>query len=68
MPKDLRGEEVAKGVDPVTGHTPIEKGQPQVVRELPTISIISHPSKVMLRIILNRLKSKAEELLAEEQT
>ncbi|KAH3701390.1 hypothetical protein DPMN_076375 [Dreissena polymorpha] len=35
MPKDLRGEEVAKRVDPVTGHTPIEKGQPQVVRELP---------------------------------
>ena len=32
-----------------------------------TISLISHPSKVMLRVILNRLKAKAEELLAEEQ-
>ena len=32
-----------------------------------TISLISHPSKVMLRIILNRLKSKAEEILSEEQ-
>ncbi|XP_052212126.1 uncharacterized protein LOC127831172 [Dreissena polymorpha] len=28
---------------------------------------ISHPSKVMLRLILNRLKSMVEELLAEEQ-
>ena len=28
---------------------------------------ISHPSKIMLRIILNRLKGKAEELLSEEQ-
>ena len=32
-----------------------------------TISLISHPSKVMLCIILNHLKSKAEELLSEEQ-
>ena len=32
-----------------------------------TISLISHPSKIMLRVILNRLKDKAEELLAEEQ-
>ena len=26
-----------------------------------------HPSKIILRVILNRLKAKAEELLAEEQ-
>ena len=32
------------------------------------ISLISHPSKVMLCIILNHLKSKAEMLLSEEQT
>ena len=32
-----------------------------------TISLISHPSKVMLRIILNRLKPQAEEIIAEEQ-
>ncbi|XP_052215828.1 uncharacterized protein LOC127834211 [Dreissena polymorpha] len=32
-----------------------------------TISVIKHPIKVMLGIILNRLKSQAEEPLTEEQ-
>ena len=32
------------------------------------ISLISHPSKVMLKIILNRLKPQAERIIAEEQT
>ena len=32
-----------------------------------TISLISHTSKIMLRVILNRLKKEAEEYLAEEQ-
>ena len=32
-----------------------------------TIIRISRPSKIMLRVILNRLKAKTEELLVEEQ-
>ena len=32
-----------------------------------TISLISHPSKVMLKVILNRLKPQAEKIIAEEQ-
>ena len=32
-----------------------------------TIRLFSHPSKIMPRVVLNRLKAKAEELLAEEQ-
>ena len=32
-----------------------------------TISLISHQSKVMLKIILNRLKPQAENIIAEEQ-
>ena len=32
-----------------------------------TISLISHPSKVMLKIILNRLKPQTEEIIAEKQ-
>ena len=32
-----------------------------------TIGLISHPSKVMPKIILNRLKPQAEKIIAEEQ-
>ena len=47
----------------------------QLVRDLTTekqgksttICHISHPSKVMLKIILNRLQPQAEEIIAEEQ-
>ncbi|KAH3721372.1 hypothetical protein DPMN_064295 [Dreissena polymorpha] len=35
MSKEVGGEEVAQEVDPVTGHTPTEKGKPEGVRELP---------------------------------
>ena len=31
------------------------------------ISLISHPSKVMLKIIVKRQKPKAEKIIAEEQ-
>lgn len=44
-----------------------KKGNLRQCQNYRTISLISHPSKVMLRIILNRLKSYAEELLSEEQ-
>ena len=32
-----------------------------------TFSLISHPSKIMFRVIFNQHKAEAEELLAEEQ-
>ena len=32
-----------------------------------TISLISHPSKVMLKIMLNRLKPQLETIIGEEQ-
>ena len=35
--------------------------------ELPINKLISHPSKVMLKVILNRLKPQAENIIAEEQ-
>ena len=43
-----------------------KKGNVKQCQNYCTISLISHPSKIMLRVILNRLKAKAEELLAEE--
>ena len=33
-----------------------------------TISLFSYPSKVMLKIILNRLKLQVEKIITEEQT
>ena len=44
-----------------------EKGNLQLCQNYRTISLISHSSKVMLKVILNRLKPQAEEIIAEEQ-
>ena len=43
------------------------KGNLQQCQNYRKISFISHPSKVMLKIILNRLKRQAEMIIAEEQ-
>ena len=43
------------------------KGNPKQCQNYRCISLMSHPSKIMLRVILNRLKAKAEEVLAKEQ-
>ena len=45
----------------------LKKGNLRQCKNCRTISLISHPSKVMLHTILNHLKSKAEEPLSEEQ-
>ena len=39
-----------------------KKGNLQLYQNYRTISLISHPSKVMLKIILNRLQQQAEEI------
>ena len=44
-----------------------KKGNLQQCQKYRTISLISHPSKVMLKIVLNRLKPQAEKIIAEEQ-
>ena len=44
-----------------------KKGNLQLCQNYRTISLTSHPSKVMLKIILNRLQPQAEEINAEEQ-
>ena len=67
MPEDLGGEEVAQGEQPVSGHPLPKKGKLKLCESNCTISLISHPRKAMLRILLNRVKSKAEQLLTEEQ-
>ena len=44
-----------------------KKGNLQQCQNYRTISLISHPSKVILKIILNILMPQAEKLIAEEQ-
>ena len=44
-----------------------EKGNLKKCNNYRTISLISHPSKVLLQIILSRLKAQAESIMAEEQ-
>ena len=44
-----------------------KKGNLQQCQNYQTISLSSHQSKVMLKIMLNRLKPQAEKIIAEEQ-
>ena len=44
-----------------------KKGNLRQCQNYRTISLISHPNNVMLKIILNRLKPQLEEIIAEEQ-
>ena len=44
-----------------------KKGNLQQCQNYRTIGLVSHPSKVMLRIIPNRLKPHAEKIIAEER-
>ena len=44
-----------------------KKGNLQQCQNYWTINLISHPSKVMLKIILNRLKPHVEKITAKEQ-
>ena len=44
-----------------------KKGNLKQYQNFRTISLISHPSKTLLRVILNPLKAKVVKILAEEQ-
>ena len=44
-----------------------KKGNLQQCQNYRTISLISHPSKAMLKVILKRLKPQAEKIIAEKQ-
>ena len=44
-----------------------KKGKVQQCQNYHTICLISHPSEVILRILLNRLKPQAEEIIKEKQ-
>ena len=67
MPEDLGDKRTVERVDTIAGH-PFTKGRELQQRQnYRTTSLISHPSKIMPKVIVDRVKAKAEELLAEEQ-
>ena len=65
LQQDLAVKRMAKRMTLVI--TLPKKGNLQQCRNYRTISLISHPSKVMLKILLNRLKPPAEKTITEEQ-
>ena len=44
-----------------------KKGNLKLCQNYRNFSLISHSCKVLLKVILNRLKPQAEEIIAEEQ-
>lgn len=46
---------------------PPKKGDLKNCNNYRTISLIGHPSKILIRFISNRIKLKAESILSEEQ-
>ena len=57
---NVADRKMANPVDPVRSHNTSQKGNLRQCQNYRTISLISHPSKVTLMIILNRLKPQAE--------
>ena len=54
-------------MDPALSHYTFQKSNLQQCQNYQTTSLISHPSKVTLKIILNRLKPQAEKIITEKQ-
>ena len=63
----MEDRRMADHMDSIPSYHIPKKGNLQLCQNYRTISLISHPSKVMLKIILNRLQPQAEEIIAEEQ-
>ena len=56
MPANLENSAVATGLEGVSFHSNPKERQCQRMLKLPTIALISHPSKVMLKILQARLQ------------
>ena len=67
MPEDLGDKGMAERVDTIARNTLPKKGNLKQYQNYRNLSLISLPSKIILRLILNQLKITAEELPAEEQ-
>ena len=70
MQQYIMYRKMARTVDQVIdyySYRPTKKGNLKDCKNYRTISLISHPSKIMLRILLSRLQPKIDALLSKEQ-
>ena len=67
LQQDLADRRMAYALDSVAGNSLPKEGNLLQCQNYRTISLICHASKVMLKILLNRLTPQAETIIAEEQ-
>ena len=67
MQQNMAHQNMARTVDKVNSNNYTQEGEAKLWKNYRTISLISHPSKVMLKILFNRLQAKAKFILTEEQ-
>ena len=65
--RSMEQRKMAKKLDRILNYYNTKKGNLKKCNNYHTIYLISHPSKVLLQIILSRLKTQAESIMAEEQ-
>ena len=67
MPANLENSAVAIGLEKVSFHSSPKKGNPKECSNYCTIALISHPSKVMLKILQVRLQQYMNHELPDVQ-
>ena len=68
MPANLENSAVATGLEKVSFHSSPKERQCQRKLKLPTMALISHTSKVMLKILQDRLQQYVNRELPDVQT
>ena len=67
MPANLENSAMATGLEMISFHSSPKERQCQRMLKLPTISLISHASKVMLKILQARLQQYMNRELPDVQ-
>ena len=67
MPANLENSAVATGLEKVSFHSNPKERQSQIMLKLPQIALISHTSKVMLKILNARLQQYVSRELPDVQ-
>ena len=67
MPANLENSAVATGLEKVSFHSNAKKGSAKMGSNYHTVALISHPSKVMLKIIQPRLQQYMKQEIPDVQ-